>query len=178
LRIQEAPDIHHEILAQAAALHADLLVIGSHGRSGFERLLLGSVTEKVLRKAPCPTMVVPRRAPDTSTERPAQFRRILCPVDFSEGSNRALTYATTLARDAAAQLTVLHVIEVPPELQEFPLSAAFSVESVRAAAEADCLRRMRELIPEDARTGFNVETSVVEGAAHREISKERRRAPK
>lgn len=65
LLVREAPDVRHEILAQADALGADLLVIGSHGRSGFERLLLGSVTEKVMRKAPCPVMVVPRGAPET-----------------------------------------------------------------------------------------------------------------
>ena len=70
-------------------------------------------------------MVVPRRAPDTSPDEPVQFRRILCPVDFSDGSIRALTYAMTLARDTAAQLIVLHVIVVPPELQELPVSAAF-----------------------------------------------------
>jgi nucleotide-binding universal stress UspA family protein len=171
LRLHEAPDVHYEILAQAAALHADLLVVGSHGRSGFERLLLGSVTEKLLRKAPCPLMVVPRRAPDTPPDAPLQFHRILCPVDFSAGSIRALTYATTLALDAAAQLTVVHVIEVPPELQETPVSAAFSVDSVRAAAEADRLRRLRELIPQQAMSTNAVETSVLEGAAHREILK-------
>ena len=47
------------ILARAAALPADLVVMGTHGRGGFERLVLGSVTEKVLRKAPCPVMAVP-----------------------------------------------------------------------------------------------------------------------
>lgn len=70
LRVQEASDIHREILCQVKSLAADLLVIGSHGRSGFERLLLGSVAERLMRKAPCPIMVVPRRAPDTAPEAP------------------------------------------------------------------------------------------------------------
>ena len=52
-----------EILARADALPADLLVLGTHGRSGFERLLLGSVTEKVLRKAACPVLSVTQRRP-------------------------------------------------------------------------------------------------------------------
>ena len=47
-----------EILAKADAMRADLIVMGTHGRSGFERLVLGSVTEKVLRKAACPVLTV------------------------------------------------------------------------------------------------------------------------
>ncbi len=54
-----------EILKEASAMRADLLVIGTHGRSGFDRLVLGSVTEKVLRKANCPVLTVPAHAPET-----------------------------------------------------------------------------------------------------------------
>jgi nucleotide-binding universal stress UspA family protein len=171
LRIGEAPDVHREILMHAQVSHADLLVIGSHGRSGFERLLLGSVTERLLRKAPCPTMVVPRLAPDRSPNTPVQFRRILCSVDFSEGSLRALEYAVTLAEEADARLTVLHVIEVPPELRENPLAEGFDVDRVRAEAEARSLHHLRELIPQQARTYSTVETAVREGAAYHEILK-------
>ena len=151
LRVEEAADIHREILAQAQAMHADFLVVGSHGRSGFERLLLGSVTERLLRKAPCPTMVVPRLASDRPANTPVQFRKVLCSVDFSEGSLRALEYAVTLAEEGDAQLTVLHVIEVPPELRENPLAEGFDVDRVRAEAEARSLQHLRELIPQDAR---------------------------
>jgi nucleotide-binding universal stress UspA family protein len=171
LRVEEADDIHREIIAQAQALHADLLVIGSHGRSGFEKLLLGSVTEKVIRKTPCPTMVVPRLAPDTPVNRPVHFRRILCSVDFSDGSLRALEYAVTLAEESDAQLTMLHVIEVPPELKENPLGEGFDVDRVRAEAEARSLQHLRELIPQDARMYSTVGTEVREGAAYWEILK-------
>jgi nucleotide-binding universal stress UspA family protein len=152
-------------------MHADFLVVGSHGRSGFERLLLGSVTERLLRKAPCPTMVVPRLASDRPANTPVQFRKVLCSVDFSEGSLRALEYAVTLAEEGDAQLTVLHVIEVPPELRENPLAEGFDVDRVRAEAEARSLQHLRELIPQDARTYSTVETDVREGAAYWEILK-------
>jgi nucleotide-binding universal stress UspA family protein len=168
--VQEASEIDREILRQAA--RADLLVVGSHGRSGVERLLLGSVTERVIRQAPCPTLVVPRRAPDVSAGTPVQFRSILCPMDFSDGALRALEYAMTLAEEADARLTVLHVIELPPELREHPLSGDFDVDKVRAAAEAESLRRLRELIPSEARVYCRAETAVREGAAYREILKE------
>jgi nucleotide-binding universal stress UspA family protein len=63
LQVEDAPDVRAEILAQAAASQADLIVLGSHGRSGFEHLLLGSTTERVLRKAHCPVLVVPHERP-------------------------------------------------------------------------------------------------------------------
>lgn len=91
-------------------MHADLLVIGTHGRSGFECLLLGSVAEKVLRKSACPVMTVPRQVPDAFPAGPVLYRRILCAVDFSESSLHALRYATSLARTAGATFTVLHVV--------------------------------------------------------------------
>jgi nucleotide-binding universal stress UspA family protein len=59
LQVEDAADVRAEILAQAAEGKADLIVLGSHGRSGFEHLLLGSTTERVLRKAHCPVLVVP-----------------------------------------------------------------------------------------------------------------------
>jgi nucleotide-binding universal stress UspA family protein len=99
-----------EILEQADTMKAELLVIGTHGRAGFERLLLGSVAEKVLRKASCPVMTVPRRLPDAVPAGPVLYKRILCPVDFSESSLHALKYAISMAQEADGQLTVLHVV--------------------------------------------------------------------
>jgi nucleotide-binding universal stress UspA family protein len=91
-----------EILDQAADLKADLLIMGTHGRSGFERFLLGSITEKVLRKAKCPVLTVPRRHPDAVPATLVLFKQILCPVDFSDCSMQALNYAMSLAQEADA----------------------------------------------------------------------------
>jgi nucleotide-binding universal stress UspA family protein len=167
--IREAADVHQEILDQAAALGADLLVVGSHGRTGVQRLLLGSVTEKLLRKGTCPLMVVPRRAPDTEPAEPVQFERILCPVDFSDASLTALTYAMSIAQESDADLTVMHAIEVPPELSEYMPPADFNLDAIRAAAVATSLERLRDLIPDSVRTFCTVETTVVEGAAYRQV---------
>ena len=92
LVITEAGDISREILNRIDVVHADLVVMGSHGRSGVQRLLLGSVAERVLRQAPCPTLIVPRGVAQTIAEPSPPFKRILCAVDFSDGSRRALTY--------------------------------------------------------------------------------------
>jgi nucleotide-binding universal stress UspA family protein len=167
-----ASDVPREILDQAKTLMSDLIVIGSHGRSGFERLLLGSVTEKVVRKSPCPVMVVPPGAADAQGTglihggRP----RILSAIDFSDASLGALEYAMSLAEEADADLTLLHSIEVPPELrQPIPVPADFNIDQCHAAAEAECLVRLRELVPPAVRIYCHVETAVREGAAYRQV---------
>jgi nucleotide-binding universal stress UspA family protein len=167
-RLQEAPEVSREILRQADVLKADLVVIASHGRSGFERLLLGSITEKILRKSACPVMVVPPRL-DGAPASGVSFKEILCPVDFSAASLRALTYAMSLAEESDGRLTAVHVIEVPPELYASPMPDFVNVAELRAAAEAESLRRLRALIPEAVRTYCTVETVVAEGRASREI---------
>jgi nucleotide-binding universal stress UspA family protein len=169
--MKEASNAPAEILHQTTALGADLLVIGSHGRKGFERLLLGSVTEKVMRHAACPTMIVPQRAPETDRSAPVHFRRILCPVDFSEGSLAALTYALSIAQETDATLTVLHAIEIPLELSEYMPPTDFNIDEVRAASTGASLDRLRDLIPNSTRTFCTVETLVEEGAAYRQVLK-------
>ena len=74
-------DATKEIVLLADQLPADLLVLGTHGRSGFERLFLGSVTEKVLRTTRTPVMTIP---PPVTQPGPALYKTILCPLDFSE----------------------------------------------------------------------------------------------
>jgi nucleotide-binding universal stress UspA family protein len=171
IQVEEASSVPDEILRQTQALGADLLVVGSHGASGFERLLLGSVTERIAHKVLCPTMVVPRHAADKDPHGPLQVRRILCPVDFSATSNRALAYARSLAEETAARLTVLYVIEVPPELREHSFREVIDVDRARAAAEADCLQRLRELIPDTAHRRCAIETAVLEGPPYHQILK-------
>ncbi len=93
-----------------AAMKADLLVMGTHGLGGFHRLLLGSVTEKVIRTATCPVLTVPPSAPST-TPGPILFKRILCPIDYSPSSLKALEYALELGRQADGCVTVLSALE-------------------------------------------------------------------
>jgi nucleotide-binding universal stress UspA family protein len=168
-RVQEAGFVHEEIVAQIDATRADLLVLGTHGRSGFQRLFLGSVSEKVIRKVTCPTLIVPPRAPDAAVDAPVQFRRILCPIDFSDRSLDALAYAINLAEEADARLTLLHVVELPRVLSEEPTAVDVDIPRIHEAAAAEARRRLHGLIPEQASTYCTVETAVVEGRAYREI---------
>jgi len=165
LRVEQAATIHEAIQQQASSRGVDLLVMGSHGRSGFKRLLLGSVTERVIRHAPCPTMIVPAHAHDVVPERPVRYRRILCPVDFSEHSVHAVEYAVNLAEEADAELHLLHVLMLSTELTE--LESSF--EDLREQIETDRLRRLSALIPADADTYCTIHTALRQGSVHREI---------
>lgn len=169
LQVTEAPFVHEEIVSQVGTSHADLLVLGTHGRTGFQRLFLGSVTEKVMRKAQCPTLVVPPRAPDVPVSDGVHFKRILCAVDFSDRSLDAVTYAITMAEEADAHLTLLHVVEIPPVLSEDASVIDLDVNALRESAAADARARLQQLIPEQARTYCTVETSVVKGNVYREV---------
>jgi len=131
--------------------------------------LLGSVTEKVLRKSRCPVLVVPPHAAEASASPTAPFRRILCAVDFSAGALAALTHAFDLAQEADARLSLLFVIEMPPELADVPFAADLDSTRLGPAAQAEYLRRLRELVPTEARDYCTVATQVVEGRASREI---------
>ena len=92
-----------EILRIAADVEAGLLALGATGISKVERWVLGSTTERLVRRSPIPTLVVRREAR-------WEPRRILCPVDFSAGAGIALAKAIWLARMTGASLRVLHVV--------------------------------------------------------------------
>lgn len=158
-----------EILHQASDMSADLLVIGTHGRSGFERLLLGSVAEKVLRKARCPVLTVPRRLPDAVPSGPVLFKRILCAVDFSASSMNALNYAVSLAQEADGCLTVVHVLEA-----EFAGPVGIGEEHIGLAAllqqrEEDARTLLDNAVPESAAAYCKADTMLVRGKPWREI---------
>ena len=113
--LDEDFDVPDAIVEQARRLSADLITLGTHGRSGFSRLALGSITEKVIRIAPCAVLIVPPRAPDAVPRGVDAYQRILCPVDFSACSRRALEQAVSIAAEARARVTVAHVIDIPPD---------------------------------------------------------------
>jgi nucleotide-binding universal stress UspA family protein len=118
----------------------DLVVIGTHGRTGVARILLGSVAEKVVRHASCPVLTV---HPDGES-RPS--RHVLCPVDFSDRSRLGIDLAAALVQPGGAGITLLHVIEAPvsyagelrdPELvRELDRRSAEHLEAWAAALRA------------------------------------------
>jgi nucleotide-binding universal stress UspA family protein len=120
----------------------DLLVLGTHGRSGVEKLLLGSVAEEIFRRAACPVLSVGPHAIGKPNEG-SQLKNIVFATDFSEESLAALPYAISLAEEDQAQLTLLHVVEEPAagiaDLDAFKSSLLFRLdELVPPEAELWC----------------------------------------
>ena len=159
-----------EILERSAALPSDLIVMGTHGRHGFDRFVLGSVTEKVIRKASCPVLTVPPGTLD-AVPAPPLFKRILCAIDFSDASLKALDYAISLAEEADAHLTLAHVVEVTPaphsESESFLESR--SLGAYVAAAAQDRAERLQRVIPDTVRAFCTVDTILAIGKAYREL---------
>jgi nucleotide-binding universal stress UspA family protein len=156
------------ILELAESFDADLIVTGSHGRTGYRRVLLGSVVETLLHRSPRPMLTIPSHL-DAPAETAASFSRIVCAVDFAHASLNALAQALAIAEEADAQLTALHVIEIPPELQHPPQPPNYDVAGIRAEAEAACRARLQALIPKPARDYCTIDVAVLEGGVSRQI---------
>jgi nucleotide-binding universal stress UspA family protein len=126
----------------------DFLVLGTHGRRGVRKLLLGSVAETILRHAACPVLNVgPSLSCPLHDE--IRFQHILFATDFSKDSLSGLAYAVSWAEEDQARLTLLHVVDQPSagiaNLKEFTASTR---------------RRLKELVSPDAEPWCNAECVV------------------
>ena len=149
------------ILAFAQSRLVDLIVMGTHGRHGFDHLLLGSVTEKILRKARCPVLTVRKPAHDFvvpgNGDGPVRLHTILFATDFSKHAERALDYALSLAQEYRAELTLLHVLEdIPPSWD-------------LATVTADVVRRLERPVPVEARDWCAIKSRLRVGKPYQEI---------
>jgi len=165
--LDEAANVPQAIVSRARTTSADLIVIGTHGRSGFERLMLGSVAEKVLRQAACPVLTVPAHAPDAVPREAGSIRRIVCPVDFSSSSEDALEYAASLAQEAHASLTVLHVLELLPDLAEY--ADAVDLTEHRDARFQQARTQLSHTVKATVRETCKADELVLVGRAYAEI---------
>ena len=159
----------------AASMKADLLVMGTHGLSGFHRLLLGSVTEKVVRTATCPVLTVPPSAPAT-TARPILFKKILCAIDYSPSSLKALEYALELGRQANGRVTALYALEymdpeesLEPSVFDPCREAALESRRRRQHLIEHARERLQTLLAGEPRTWCEVEEVVAINRAYKEI---------
>lgn len=145
------------ILEYADAHDADLIVMGSHGRRGFRRLLLGSVTAEVVRISPVPVLVV-RHDPDAAA--PRDVDRIIVPVDFSTSTEEVLRVASELASTFDVPIQLLHAVEPIPYVQlAYPV--AVDHEEFKSHAEG----RLDELAGRLAGDGRDVSADAIIGLA-------------
>ena len=159
------------ILRVARERGADLIALGTHGRSGMSHLMLGSVAERILAEAPCPVLTVRERAA-SGEPRAFAVERLICPVDFSEVSLLALGQAATVARCFRAELLAVHVAEVrgsqPPTGEEAGRLCDWIPEAVRVSCSLkEVVRRGN---PAEQIIGLAAESRadlIVLGAQHR-----------
>jgi nucleotide-binding universal stress UspA family protein len=95
------------LLSRIASTAPDLVVIGSHGHGGFNRLRFGSVAEQLIRTTRTPTLVARTRA----NRQIPKIARVLCPVTFDATAHRSLQAAASIAQAFGAQLTIVHVAD-------------------------------------------------------------------
>lgn len=163
-------DPAREVAQHAQELMADLLVLGFYDRARLKHFLMGSVTEELLRRAPCPVLTV-RHGLGPAPEAGAPYQRILCGTDLRGGGDEAVSHALSLAESFAAELTLLHVLEHVPEFEpgsalQFTMA---EIQTFRQAMAEDARARLRAAAPEAARERLAVRDLVKAGSAHEHI---------
>jgi nucleotide-binding universal stress UspA family protein len=151
-----------EIIKCAEEDDADMIVMGTHGRSGYRKMFFGSVTEQVLRRSPVPVLAVPASDHErvTFTDKGPQISSgpILAPTDLSAQSLVNTQIARSLSVSFATPLLLVHVIEPVPVIG----LRHQSIEAHKRAVVADAHERLRIFASELAR-GEPVETMSMSG---------------
>lgn len=158
-------DVHRETVSQPSAWvaicehaeerEADLVVIGTHGRTGVERLLIGSTAERVARHAPCPVLVVRGTDPDDGFP-----RHLLVATDFSPESEGALDVAREIALRHGSSVTVGHVYDDGPIL----LGEHAAITDT-AAVDAELRDKLNEAMKQKLADVAEVKVALLAGAS-------------
>ena len=155
------------ILSHAGSLHPDVIILGTHQRTGIDRFANGSVAERVAAKSSVPVLVIPYRRRPAAVE---PFSHLAVAVDFSASANGAIEQALALASDPADRITLLHVVPgfssgVPPHLYRYGI-AEYQDELLR-----DARRRMQLAVPVKRSTPAAIHARVLLGDTTTEISR-------
>lgn len=125
----------------------DLVVIGTHGRQGIGKLLLGSVAESIFRNADCLVLTVgPGSYQQPRVDKSAGNRTLLFPTDFADASLKALPYAISAANLFGAKLVLLHILPAVPMPNGFHWYTSSDLTRLRQNARVDSLRRLKNLL--------------------------------
>lgn len=151
------------LLRYAANESIDLIILGTHGRRGPSRILLGSVAEEVVRRAQLPVLTVRGEDERTSTVPTPPQNRILVPIDFSDYSREALKHAHEWASLYDAQVDVLHVVEEDLH-PAFYLGGVQSIYDVEPDLNEKVRAKMNTFIMEVLGATSSIETHVKSGS--------------
>ena len=161
-----------EITRYAEEKHIDLAIAATHGRSGLKRVLLGSVTERLIQTLPCPLMSI--RSPEKETEAISdmeiRMKKILVGCDFSADSLLAFEYALSFAQEFESELHLVHVIE-PPIYKHLFMKDIKPSEELRETIREPLDVMLNKMIPEEASHWCRHTTALLAGQPHEELTR-------
>lgn len=157
-----------EISRIADAKQIDLTISATHGRSGLKRLLLGSVTERLMRTLSCPLLIVKDDKDTGKTVFPP--RRILVGCDFSADSDLAFQYGLAMAQEFESELHLVHVVE-PPVYQYVSLTDVSSGRYSREVMMDELTEKLEYMVPFEVRNWCDLTTTLKEGKPDEELTR-------
>jgi nucleotide-binding universal stress UspA family protein len=166
-------DPRERILETISSQGIDLMVIGTTGRTGLKRIVQGSVTERVIHQARCPSLVIKRSAQAGPRGRfdPLNLKTILVPTDLSDNSIRLVIYALRWAWELSSRVILLHSVETaPPALGKLSdLLPEYGEDIEQRLREAS--GKMRALVPVPDRLPYRIDFEVRDGDPKEQILK-------
>ncbi|MBL7211934.1 MAG: universal stress protein [Desulfobacteraceae bacterium] len=161
-----------EIARLAEEKDADLVVSATQGRSGLKRLVLGSVTERLMRTLPCPLLVVrgPEQEQAASMDETVWFQRILVGCDFSSDSELTFQYGLSLAQEFQSEVHLAHVIE-PAVYKDLLRPSIEEKEGFQQDLRKMLNDRLTGMVPEEVHNWCTPQTILLAGQPHEELTK-------
>jgi nucleotide-binding universal stress UspA family protein len=139
------------IVDYADATTPDIIVMGTHGWRGFDRLMFGSTTERVLHSAGCPVLTIPPSAKDVTATETLRWERVLCAYDFSPSAMAALEMGRALAEEQQGKVTLLHVLELlAPE--DAHVVSHYQVSEYVTMRRQEARKQLQAVLPDPAGT--------------------------
>ncbi|MBW2430671.1 MAG: universal stress protein [Deltaproteobacteria bacterium] len=150
----------------------DLVITATRGRSGFKRLILGSVTERLMRTITCPLLVVrsPEREFVNIPQPEIKLNKILVGCDFSPDSDQAFEHGLSLAQEFQAELHLAHVIE-PPAQPNLLVETITVTGEVPQNQQNLLIQKLKDMVPAEADNWCTPQTSILEGQPYEELVK-------
>lgn len=163
--VRQGEDSYRFIVEEAQKNHAGMIIMGRRGRTGLKRLMMGSVTAKVIGHAPCNVLVVPRAAK-------VDLRRILVATDGSRYSDAAAMEAISIAKRSGAKVTVTSVVPSeaasPFDIVHSEMQRGLIAEKEHKAAECN-IKNIRDIADKE---GVSIEGLILEGRPYEAIINE------
>jgi len=158
-----------EICRLAKEKAVDLLVCATHGRSGLKRLILGSVTERLMRILPCPLLITRLLKRDPNFKKEFSLKRILVGCDFSPDSSLALLQGLSIAQEFQSELHLVNVVESLKN-QEFENHEEKSKDSLFQEMQDQLNQRLKDLVSDESCNWCTLNTAVLAGQPYEALT--------